>query len=353
MTLTLTVDGDRWRAHLRQVADENPGLVPVLKGNGYGFGVPRLARRAAWLGVDTVAVGTYAEVPEVLTRFDGDVLVLSPWRPFLPELADPQTYDPRVVHTVGRTDDLRALAQAAPAGTRVVLEGVTSMARHGFDRHALTDAAGALGRLRMVGFAVHLPMTGGHLDETDRWAAAVEASRLADRFDGRPQLFVSHLGAAELVALRERRPGFDVRPRVGTQLWLGDRGALRVRAQVLDTHPVERGERIGYRQRPMPVGGTLLVVSGGTAHGIGLEAPTAASGLRQRATSLAKGGLEAAGLALSPFSVGGKQRWFAEPPHMQASMLLLPSSVRVPEVGDELDVQVRFTTTRFDVVDVS
>ncbi|MDO9379805.1 MAG: alanine racemase [Nocardioidaceae bacterium] len=353
MTLTLTVDGDRWRAHLRQVADANPGLVPVLKGNGYGFGLHRLARRASWLGVDTVAVGTYAEVAEVLSRFDGDVLVLSPWRSFLPELAEPEAYDPRVVHTVGRVADLRALGEAAPAGTRVVLEGVTSMARHGLDRHALSDAAAALGRLRLVGFAVHLPMTGGHLDETDRWAAAVEASQLAGRFEGRPQLFVSHLGAGELATLRERRPGLDVRPRVGTQLWLGDRGALRVRAQVLDAHEVERGERIGYRQRPMPVGGTLLVVSGGTTHGIGLEAPTAASGLRQRATSLAKGGLQAAGLALSPFRIAGKQRWFAEPPHMQASMLLLPSSVPVPAVGDELDVQVRFTTTHFDVVDIS
>ena len=32
MSLTLTVDGDRWRRHLRAVADETPGLVPVAKG---------------------------------------------------------------------------------------------------------------------------------------------------------------------------------------------------------------------------------------------------------------------------------------------------------------------------------
>ena len=65
MSLTLHVDGDRWRAHLREVADGTPGLVPVAKGNGYGFTLGRLARRAAWLGVDTLAVGTYAELPEV------------------------------------------------------------------------------------------------------------------------------------------------------------------------------------------------------------------------------------------------------------------------------------------------
>ncbi|MGH3425277.1 MAG: alanine racemase, partial [Nocardioidaceae bacterium] len=210
--------------------------------------------------------------------------------------------------------------------------------------------AEALGRLRLTGFALHLPMTGGHLDEADRWAGALDASRLAGRFDGRPVLYVSHLTDGELDALRERRPYLDVRPRIGTSLWLGDRGALAVTATVLDRHPVERGERVGYRQRPMPREGTLIVVSGGTANGIGLEAPTAAASVRQRATSFAKGGLEAAGVALSPYSVGGKQRWFAEPPHMQASMLWLPASVEAPAVGDPVDVAVRFTITTFDQV---
>ena len=68
MSLTLTVDGDRWRAHLRAVAEAHPGLVPVAKGNGYGFGLGRLARKAAWLGCDTLAVGTYSELPAVASR---------------------------------------------------------------------------------------------------------------------------------------------------------------------------------------------------------------------------------------------------------------------------------------------
>jgi hypothetical protein len=33
---------------------------------------------------------------------------------------------------------------------------------------------------------------------------------------------------------------------------------------------------------------------------------------------------------------------------MQASMLFLPSGATVPEVGAEVDVQVRFTATAFD-----
>ena len=101
MSLTLTVDGDRWRAHLADVRDRHPGLAPVCKGNGYGFGLPRLARKSEWLGVDTLCVGTYDELPQVSQRYAGSLLVLTPWRPFTPA-----PDDPRVIHTVGRIEDL-------------------------------------------------------------------------------------------------------------------------------------------------------------------------------------------------------------------------------------------------------
>jgi hypothetical protein len=123
---------------------------------------------------------------------------------------------------------------------------------------------------------------------------------------------------------------------------------LRVGATVLDAHPVERGDVYGYRGRTAPAAGTILVVSGGTAHGIGLEAPTGGATLRDRAARVAKGGLDAAGFVRSPYTVDGKLRLFAEPPHMQASMLFLSSGARVPEVGEEVDVRVRFTATTFD-----
>jgi hypothetical protein len=63
---------------------------------------------------------------------------------------------------------------------------------------------------------------------------------------------------------------------------------------------------------------------------------------------VAKGGLDAAGFVRSPFTIAGKQRLFAEPPHMQASMLFVPGGTVIPPVGTELDVQVRFTATGFD-----
>ncbi len=365
MPLTLRVDGDRWRDHLRraaagyagagredQEADGDPagrhGIVPVTKGNGYGFGLAGLARRAEWLrtgagsghGVDTVAAGTYDEVPGLLARFGGDVLVLSPWRPFLPDLPT----DDRVLHTVGRLADLAELGSRQP-GCRVVVEGLTSMSRHGLTRHELAAAAASIraGRLRLEGLALHLPLAGEHEDEAEEWAAVLEASRLET-----DTLWVSHLRPAELARLRAARPRLSVRPRVGTALWLGDRGALRTTATVLDRHWVSSGERVGYRQRALPRSGAMLVVAGGTAHGIGLEAPTAAETVRQRAISVARGGLGAMGMALSPYTVSGRQRWFVEPPHMQVSLVYLPGGVQVPDVGDEIDVDVRFTTTTFD-----
>lgn len=114
MSLTLTVAGDRWRDHLRAIAESTPGLVPVAKGNGYGFTVGRLARKTAWLGADTLAVGTYDELPHVAPRFGGDLLVLTPWRPFGAALeVDPAIAD-RVIHTVSRVEDLTDLLARLP-----------------------------------------------------------------------------------------------------------------------------------------------------------------------------------------------------------------------------------------------
>jgi hypothetical protein len=118
-------------------------------------------------------------------------------------------------------------------------------------------------------------------------------------------------------------------------------------------HELRRGDTFGYRGRSAPRDGHLLVVSGGTAHGIGLEAPKGDSGLRARAAVAARGGLDAMGVTRSPFWVDGKQRVFAEPPHMQASMLFLPRDARVPEVGELVDARVRYTATTFDRVEVA
>jgi hypothetical protein len=202
----------------------------------------------------------------------------------------------------------------------------------------------------VAGVSIHLPLGGGgaNLAEAETLMTDVVAAGLHTG-----TLWVSHLSARDVAALAARFPETTIRSRVGTDLWLGDRGALGVRAHVLDRHPVERGEVFGYRGRSAPRSGTVLVVSGGTAHGIGLESPTGEGSVRARATTVVRGGLDAVGLVRSPFTVDGKARYFAEPPHMQASMLFLPSGTTVPEVGETVDVRVRFTATTFDEVEVS
>ena len=354
MSLTLTVDGPRWRAHLETVADAQPGIVPVAKGNGYGFTLGRLARKAQWLAerghdVRTLAVGTYDELPEVAQRWHGDLLVLTPWRPWVP-LPDAATRR-RLVHTVSRIGDLRDLLHADPAA-RIVLERMTSMRRHGMAARELWEAGDLLRKhpgARVEGLALHLPLgQGTHLGEVTRLVNDFVAAEVPTR--GTPEVWVSHLTDAELSTLRTQYGDFTVRPRIGTALWLGDRGALRVTATVLDVHPVERGDAFGYRGRTAPKSGHVLVVSGGTAHGIGLEAPTGEQSIKARAATLARGGLDAVGFVRSPYAIDGKQRLFAEPPHMQASMLFVPHGARVPEVGEDVDVRVRYTATAFDRV---
>ncbi|MEJ7689732.1 MAG: alanine racemase [Nocardioidaceae bacterium] len=338
MPVRLDVDGPRWRQHLRAAAAAYPGIVPVAKGNGYGFTVGRLARRAEWLGADTMAVGTYAEVDEVRQRFSGDVLVMEPWRPSRSDIP----YERRLIHTVGRLEDLAALGDRDDQ-PRVVLEALTSMHRHGLPADVLAGVGRSPRGVRLEGHALHLPLGTGHVDEAEHWLATCPAQRW----------YVSHLSDAELSSMRNRHPGLELRPRVGTALWLGDRGALAVRATVLDAHQVRRGERVGYRQRRLARSGTVVVVSGGTAHGIGLAAPPAAATARQRAAAVARGGLDAVGRALSPYVIDGKQRWFMEPPHMQVSLIFLPAGCAVPRLGDEVEARVRFTTTTFDAVHIS
>ena len=349
MSLTLYVDGERFRKHLLAVLGRNPRLVPVAKGNGYGFTNVRLAEQAQALGVDTLAVGTYDELGQVADHFAGALVVLTPWRPFGAAL-EVESND-RVVHTVGRLPDLEALLRAEPTA-RIILERMTSMLRHGFSARDLRETGPILAAhpgAVLAGVSFHLPLgTASHITEVQRLMTDVVAADLPTKV-----IWVSHLTDRELATLEAGYPEYEFRLRMGTDLWLGDREALDVRATVLDAHPVERGDVFGYRSRTAPKTGTILVVSGGTAHGIGLEAPTGANSVRARAASIARGSMDAAGFVRSPYTIGGKQRLFAEPPHMQASMLFLPSGAKVPAIGDEVEVRVRFTATTFDRIVVS
>ena len=442
MTFTLTVDAERWRAHMSATRDAvrsaiNPGtshphdgdLVPVTKGNGYGLGNERLAGEAMRLGLTRLAVGTVYEAESLAASYDGDILVLTPFEPAdthaavaWVELAHSPHAD-RILRTISSRAGWDTVA-AGPGPVRVILEALTSMGRFGLTDSELTEIldepatvdALVLGRVRIEGLALHLPITQPHVDRRyiagSRWHDAgvapvpprgatprvVEAlgwglgwqralADLTDRlvaletpFTTAPDttspetaasettlptgsrsvrdtvtaltsaaaLWVSHLEDAELTSLRGALPDIAFFARIGTRLWLGDRGAISARGTVLAVHDVAKGEASGYRQRRASRAGAVVVVGGGTSHGVGLEAPSPGASARQRVVVAGTGVLDATGRALSPFHIGGKQRWFAEPPHMHVSLVRVPEGVLLPAVGDEVDVDVRMTIVHPD-----
>ncbi|WP_423859520.1 alanine racemase [Arachnia propionica] len=336
MTLKLTIDTRAWRDHLTHVHEEFPGLVPVAKGNGYGLGLDVLAREAERLNNDCLAVGTAHEVATVRDAgWSRDVIVLNPWRPF-DETATALLDDPRVITVVSRLTDLDELRTTHP-GTRVVVELMTSMRRHGITPQEIASVD--VGKLGFEGWTMHLPLR-GQLSEAKQLASEAVAHQ-------RGAVWVSHLGVNDYRRLRTQL-GVQTRMRMGTRLWLGAPQSLRTTATVLDVHRVARGARYGYNQSRAPRDGWLVIVSGGTSHGIALSAPSPARSLRQRGVSLAQGVLDAAGVSRSPFSIAGRKRPFAEPPHMHASMVFVGGASAGVEVGDEIPVTTRQTTTTCD-----
>ena len=70
------------RATCAAFAEATPGLVPVAKGNGYGFTLGRLARKAGLARASTPSRSAPTRsCPRWRSRYAGDLLVLTPWRP--------------------------------------------------------------------------------------------------------------------------------------------------------------------------------------------------------------------------------------------------------------------------------
>lgn len=369
MTVTLHVDAVRWRDNLaRAIGDRRTSLgwpgtgdvIGVIKGNGYGFGQALLAREAQRAGLTTVAVGTVFEAAEVLEHFSGDVLVLEPYEPRDDAASrqwlqlDKSPHSARLIRTIA--SHVAAGAITVPK-SRVVVELLTSVRRFGI---AADEIPGVLGLLKdtahIEGVALHLPLatpTSGDavlevVERASTWLTELDTAGFALDHPAH-RVMVSHLDLEQLRRLRAGLPEVPIAPRVGTALWLGDADALRVTGTVLAVHdPTDEG--VGYRQRKGAKGARLIVVSGGTSHGVALAAPSSNASLRQRAIAASSGVLDAVGRTTSPFTIAGEQRLFAEPPHMHVSLVWLPAGVTAPNVGDEVDIRVRNTTAHFDRV---
>jgi alanine racemase len=303
VTITLTVRTAPWRAHVARLANAVDGLVPVVKGNGYGFGRVALARLASEF-CDTVAVGTVHELdglPEEL-----HVVVLTP------TLVAPSSTEP--ILTVGSQAHIDALDGW---GGRVLVKLESSMHRYGGDV-ALIELARHRG-LDVIGVSIHPPLAGSPGDHAD------EIRALLVDVDSDLVVWLSHLDPPAYDALPTTH---TYRLRLGTSLWHGDKSLLQLSANVLDVREIRAGRRAGYRQTPVDGDGHLVMIGAGTANGV---------------TPLADG--------RSPFHFERRRLALHEAPHMHTSMAFVPDGEPVPAVGDRVDVQRPLTMTAVDAID--
>jgi len=306
VTLRLVVDTEAWERHITTVADSIPGLVPVVKGNGYGFGRRELARRASKFA-DTIAVGTIHELDVMSdTGDDVDVVVLTP------ALRPPA--DRRAIVTVGSAAHIAALGTWTG---RVLVKLVSSMQRYGADP-GLIEIAERAG-LEVVGVSIHPPLAGSAEDHR----AEIE-HRLTEVPPTYP-VWISHLDAE---TYRRLPRNHSYRLRLGTSLWHGDKSMLRLAAEVLEVRPVRAGHTVGYRQHPISADGALVMIGAGSAHGV---------------QPLPDG--------RSPFHFARRRLDLVEPPHMHTSMAFVPAGEPTPLIGEDIDVQRPLTTTDVDVID--
>ena len=300
MTIRLTVQRERWWNHATYVADTVEGLVPVVKGNGYGFGRAGLAIAAAKLS-PLIAVGT---VHELVGLPDGVTpVVLTPtWRP-------PASTEP--VLTVGSDAHIAALRNWPG---RVIVKLTSDMHRYGGSADLVERAQQA--GLRTVGVAIHPPLAGSDDDHRE------QVVRLLPEIDPSLDVWVSHLAPTTYETL----PGSHrYKLRLGTYLWHGDRETLHLEADVIDTRPIGPGERAGYRLTEIDRWGMLVMIGAGTANGV---------------TALADG--------RSPFHYQRTRLGLLEPPHMHTSMTFVPSGEPCPHPGAWVDLQRPLTQTTID-----
>jgi alanine racemase len=345
MTLSLEVNNTAWTSHIKNIlnsySSSTSEVTPVIKGNGYGIGRKNLATKAHELGITSVAVGTIFEAQDVLGQGFKEVLVMDPVKD-IDELAFKELTR---MHNSSLLLTISCLKDAQNVGNNpVVVEGITSMNRFGIGINNLAEVS----NLNLKGISLHFPIGNTKIGKTTEVANWLNSYKTLCP-SGQKVVYLSHISESELKNLTNQFPDFKFKVRVGTKLWIGDLKAFQIKSTVLEVHePVNQS--FGYRQRSITSKHRLIVVSGGTAHGIGLQAPRSNVTIKQRLVAILSGILEAFDYHLSPFLINGKQRWFAESPHMNVSLLKLPANISVPKVGSTISAQVRMTTTNFDCV---
>jgi alanine racemase len=314
VTLRLNVDTISWKHHFHEIANSFGDLIPVVKGNGYGFGRSTLIQYAATLSSE-IAVGSVYEAHDVPKNCVA--IVLTPAGRELPESL-PQT----AVLTVGSLSHVENLRNNSWRGS-VVVKLRSSMNRYGANKDELTAILAALKNagLTQVGWSIHPPLDGEpseHLAEIKNWMLQISADF---------PWFVSHIDPSGIKQLRQEFVKNKIRVRSGTALWLGDKSMTHLMADVLDIRSVNQGEIAGYRNIKITQDGAIAMVGAGTSHGVQLV-----------------------GAELSPFHFNQQRLSLVEPSHMHTSMLFIPKGDKLPQVGDNIDVQQPLTRVYPDVI---
>ncbi|MGK0275474.1 MAG: alanine racemase [Ilumatobacter sp.] len=304
MTVRLTIRTAIWRSQVARVVNAVDGLVPVIKGNGYGFGRNWLANTAAEF-CDTVAVGTVHELDGLPDELTAVVLT--------PTLSAPTSTNP--ILTIGADEHLAALAGW---NGRVLVKLASPMRRFGRDA-TLIDRALASG-LEVVGVSIHPQLAG-----TGAEHAAV-ITELLPAIDPAIPVWASHL---DLDSYAQLPATHSYRLRLGTMLWHGDKQALHLTADVIDVNAVTAGDTAGYRMGAVGGNGHLVMIGAGTANGI---------------TAIDQGELG----SLSPFHFERTRLALHEAPHMHTSMVFVPDGSPLPSIGDRVDLQRPMHMTAVD-----
>lgn len=379
MTFKLTIDRNSFDKNLRNVIsdyqDAGSKVVPVIKGNGYGFGRQNLAAEVSKINLPRIAIGSVYELDQALSNFGGEIVVLEPFNP------NDNSTIPLWEHAT-KNNAHRIIAiiagpyfeQASRSGIKqAYLEGKTSMHRFGvLPKDILSLVKSDRHNIEVVGLSLHLPIaqpqnvqipqletsakvnnrkTSNRVLEIVSWM--INFAPMTAELVSPINLSLSHVSAKDVSQIleisRERGLNIQIESRIGTALWLGNQKALKATGTVLEIHElVGDHEHIGYRQIDAHGNARLLVVSGGTAHGVALAAPTNRDTLRAKGIALAEGLSQALGKVRSPFKLGKQNLAFAEPPHMHVSLLWCED--RNVKVGDQLECTVRNTTASFDEI---
>lgn len=379
MTFTLTIDRKIFNKHLASTLEqfEKSGatVTPVIKGNGYGLGRRLLAKESTVLGLKRIAVGTIYELDQALTDFGDEIVVLEPFNPHdETAIAAWERLMPLGAHRVIATLSGPDFAQASRVGIKkAFIEGRTSLHRFGISAAELVSIAnGDHHNIEILGLSLHSPISDpvnvllptlegsaklnskkstSRIIEIASWLSSFAS--VTEKMNWPMHISLSHVSAKDIREIqeitKERNLNISLEVRLGTHLWLGELKALEITGTVLEIHELTGDhEHVGYRQVDAHGNARLLVVSGGTAHGVALAAPTNRSTLRGKSVAVAEGIAQAIGKVRSPFKLNGKNLPFAEPPHMHVSLLWTDD--KKVKVGDQLNCTVRNTTATFDQI---